>query len=139
MPSERLGKFPIIRVRGLPVIVAPADVDISNCERLRAAIVQAAGQGHATVVVDMRATEFCDTAALGVLVLAHKRATAEGGDLRLVVGTPVVTRVLALTGLDRAMHLFSTLEQAVAELPAVVIEPVRSNRVPAAMAWLHLG
>ena len=137
MPSER---FPVIQVRGLPVIVAPAEIDISNSEMLRASLLYAAGQGHATVVVDMRTTEFCDTAALGVLVRAHKRAQAEGGDIRLVVTSSVVSRVLALTGLDRALRLFSTLEEAVAELPAVVIEPVRNDQEhPNLIRWLLPG
>jgi anti-anti-sigma regulatory factor len=43
----------------------------------------AADCGHATIVVDMTRTRFCDATALGVLVMAHKRAVAEAGELRL--------------------------------------------------------
>lgn len=137
MPPER---FPVVRVRGLPVVVTPAEIDIGNSEMLRAALLEAAGRGHATVVVDMRTTEFCDTAGLGVLVRAHKRAVAEGGDIRIVVTSSVVLRVLALTGLDQALRLFSTLEEAVTELPAVVIEPVQNDRNhPDPIAWLLSG
>jgi anti-sigma B factor antagonist len=137
VPSER---FAIVRVRGLPVVVAPAEIDIGNSEMLRASLLEATGHGHATVVVDMRITEFCDTAGLGVLVRAHKRAVAEGGDIRLVVTSSVVLRVLALTGLDGALRLFSTVEAAVAELPAVVIEPIRPDRShPGPMASLLPG
>jgi anti-sigma B factor antagonist len=132
--------FPVVLVRGLPVVVAPAEIDIGNSEMLRAALLGAAGRGHATVVVDMRTTEFCDTAGLGVLVRAHKRAVAEGGDVRLVVASSVVLRVLALTGLDQALRLFGTLEEAIAELPAVVIEPARNDRSqPNPMVWLASG
>jgi anti-anti-sigma regulatory factor len=33
----------------------------------------------------MTGTQFCDSAGLGVLVRAHKRALADGGELRLVI------------------------------------------------------
>jgi anti-anti-sigma factor len=40
---------------------------------------------HATVVLDMTQTAFCDSSALNVLVRARKRAAAGGGELRLVI------------------------------------------------------
>jgi anti-sigma B factor antagonist len=117
------GSCPIKLVRGVPVVVAPADIDVSNSGRLRSALLYASACGHATVVVDMSGTQFCDSAGLSVLVRAHKRALAEGGDLRLVVTGPAVLRILSLTGLDRAIRMFATVGEAVAELPAMAIQP----------------
>jgi anti-sigma B factor antagonist len=116
---------PIKLVQGVPVIAASAEIDVCNGGILRAAILHTAAFGYATMVVDMSRTEFCDSAGLGVLVRAHKRALAEGGDLRLVVTTPAVLRILTLTGLDQALRLFTTVADAVAELPAVTIQPAR--------------
>jgi anti-anti-sigma regulatory factor len=55
--------------------------------RRRAVLLEAACRGHATFVVDMTRTRLCAAAGLSVLVRAHKRAVAEGGELRLVIPT----------------------------------------------------
>jgi anti-sigma B factor antagonist len=100
---------------GLPVVTLPADVNISNAKRLRDALMTASGD-HATVIVDMSATEFCDSTGISVLVMAMKRARANGGELRLVMGGPAVRRIFKVTGVDGVFRIFDTLrEAAVAE------------------------
>jgi hypothetical protein len=64
----------------------------------------------------MTSTRFCDSAALHALITAHKRAQADGGELRLVIPADgAVPRVLALTGVDRCIACFASMEEAVAE------------------------
>jgi len=46
------------------VVAAPPDIDITTAEQLRAALLDAARHGHATVVVDLTTTRFCDSAGL---------------------------------------------------------------------------
>jgi anti-sigma B factor antagonist len=104
---------PVEVVRGVPVVVAPEEIDIVSAAPLRAALLEAA-QGQAAIVVDMIQTRFCDTAGLHVLVLAHKRALAEGGQLRLVTSDANLLRILAITGIDRVIPQFTTLEHALA-------------------------
>ncbi|HXT92357.1 MAG TPA: STAS domain-containing protein [Trebonia sp.] len=112
-------EYPFELAGGVPVLTAPAEIDVTTCGRLRAALSRWHARGHATVVVDLAGTVFCDLAGLRELALAHKRARAAGGGLRLVV--PVggeLPRILALTGLDRAMPRFATVDQALAWVPA---------------------
>lgn len=97
---------------GVPVVVAPRGIDIGNAGELRATLLRAVAQGHATVAVDMSTTEFCDSAGLTVLVRARRLALAEGRELRLVVSTPQVMRVLTVTGLDRWFPCFRTRAEA---------------------------
>lgn len=120
---------PVAAISGLPVVRGPAEIDISNAGQLRAALLAASGQGHATIVADLSETAFCDTAGLQVLVLAHRRAVAEGGGLRLVVRTPTLLRMFSLTGVDHVIPSFPTLDQAVSELPAVAIRPQPGDQV----------
>jgi anti-sigma B factor antagonist len=106
-------------VNGVPVVVAPAEIDITTADQLRAALLHAAGNRHLIVVVDMTGTLFCDSAGLHALTAAHMRAQADGGELRLV--TPAdgsVPRVLALTGIDRFIPCFGHLEEALPNRPA---------------------
>jgi anti-sigma B factor antagonist len=104
-------------IRGVPVVTAPAEVDVGNATLLRAALLRAAAGNHATIILDMTATEFCDSAGLSVLVRGHRRALAEGGSLRVVTSTPQVLRILNVTGLDSLLEHFGTLEKALEPLP----------------------
>jgi len=119
--------FPVATISGLPVVRGPAEIDITNAGQLRAALLAAAAQGHATIVVDLTDTAFCDTAGLQVLVLAHRRAVAEGGELRLVVRAATLLRLFSLTGVDQVIPSFTGLDEALSELPAIAIRPPRRD------------
>ena len=115
--------FPVEVVSGVPVVAAPEEIDITNAARLRAALLDAATHGNRTLVVDMSRTQFCDSAGLNVLVRAHKRAQAEGGDVLLVISAAAVLRVFAVTGIDHLIPNFPTLDEALAQTPAVPGSP----------------
>jgi len=104
-------------ISAVPVVTAPEEIDVTTAYRLRAALT-AAVHGHATVVVDMTRTYACDTAGLHVLVRAHRRALAQGGELRLVTSGPEVRRLFAITGLDRVIRHFASLDEALAQTQA---------------------
>jgi anti-sigma B factor antagonist len=106
--------FPVQVIRGVPVVAAPQEVDITNADQLRAALLRAAARPGPTLVVDMAGTRFCDCAGLHVLHGAHKRAQAEGRQVRLVVTGAQVRRILALTALDRLIAVYTSLDQALA-------------------------
>jgi anti-sigma B factor antagonist len=110
--------FQVEIVGGVPVVITPEQIDITNADGLRAALVESAGHGHGRVVVDMSRTEFCDTAGLHALVAAHKRALAEGGELRLVVAGAAVQRIFAITGLSRVIPGYASLHEALTQAPA---------------------
>lgn len=100
------GTFPVEVIQGVPVLATPAEIDITNTEALRSALLKAAAGRRGTLVVDMTQTRFCDSAGLHTLVAAHGRARAEGREMLLVIpGTPVL-RVFALTGMDRVIPQF---------------------------------
>jgi anti-sigma B factor antagonist len=113
---------PVTTLRGVPVVMAAAEIDAGNAEALRAALAGIFARGHATIAVDMTGTQFCDSAGLYVLIRAHRMAAAEGGELRLAVSTPAVLRIFAITGVDRVIPMFASRAAAVAPLPAVTID-----------------
>ena len=112
------GRFPFEVVSGVPVVTAPEEIDITNAPELRSALLEAAAHGHGTLVVDMTRTRFCDSSGLHTLLAAHKRAQAEGGELLLVISAAPVLRVFALTGIDRMIPNFTTLDEALAQTSA---------------------
>ena len=122
-------RYPIVMVNRVPVVVAPAEIDVSNADCLRAVLLEAAARRHATFVVDMTGTQFCASAGFGVLVRAHKRAQAEGGELRLVIpASASVLLVFALTGIDQVIPTFPSLYEAVKPAPATAPRPPRPRR-----------
>jgi anti-anti-sigma factor len=124
-------------IEGVPVLTAPAEIDTTTSVELRAVLSRWCRRGHATVVVDLAGTVFCDLAGLRELALAHKRAQAAGGGLRLV--TPAggaFPRIFTLTGLDGAIPHFATIEQALAEVSVATAGlprrgPARESAAPA--------
>ena len=129
MPGAR---YPIEMVSGVPVVAAPEEIDVSKADWLRAVVLEAACRGHGTFVVDMSRTRICAAAGLSVLVRAHKRAVAEGGELRLVIRGAALLRVLAVTRLDRLIPIFPDLDQALEPAAALGSPPATATSPPAA-------
>ena len=109
--------FPVHLTGGLPVVSAPAELDVTKAVQLRTALLSAGGQ-CATVVVDMSRTVFCDSASLSALLQAHMRAMADGGEVRLVITAAQILRIFALTGADRLFPIFVSLTEALGSVPA---------------------
>lgn len=125
------GSFSFLMAGGVPVVTAPAEIDVTTAGQLRAMLAAWAARGHTTVVVDMTGTQFCDSGGLTVLVRAHKHALAENGELRVVLpASGTVPRVFTLTGLDQLIPHFTGLEQALAQAPDGRIRPPRPKRSP---------
>jgi len=116
--------YPIEMISGVPVVTVPAEIDVTTADQLRLALLDAAARGHTTVVADMTRTRYCDSAGLGVLIRAHRRALEEGGELRLVMPAHgAVFRIFTLTSLHLFIPRFDSLQEAVLERPATPIPP----------------
>jgi anti-sigma B factor antagonist len=112
------GRFPVEVVDGVAVVIAPEEIDITNAPELRAALLEAAAHGPGTLVADLTRTQFCDSSGLHTLLAAHKRAQTEGSELLLVMTSRPVLRVFELTGIDRMIRNFASLEEALARRSA---------------------
>jgi anti-sigma B factor antagonist len=110
MPEERTR---VGVLDGLAVVTPPTEIDIAHAASLRAALADAAG-GHATIVVDMSRTVFCDSTGLRLLLQASDRARRDGGELRLVLVGPQLLRIFSVTGFDQLFPVFATLPEALA-------------------------
>ena len=108
----REDRFPVDLVADVPVVGTPEEIDLTNADGLRLALVQAAGDGHQRFVVDMTRTRFCDSSGVHALATAHQRALGENRQLLLAVSDPAVRRIFALTGIDQMIPSFASLEQA---------------------------
>ena len=123
MPHER---FPVAWLGEAAVITLPEEIDISNSEQVRDELLSLLNRAPAVLIVDMAETTFCDSAGVNALVRAHKRATASGAEIRLVVASLGVQRVLANTGVDRLIPVCPSLTASLPE-PG---EPAETHRDP---------
>ena len=112
------GRFPVAVVSGVPVVAAPEEIDVISTPELRSALLEATVHGHRTLVVDMTRTQFCDSSGVHTLLAAHERARAEGGELLLVISAAIVLRIFEITGVDRIIRNFPSLDEALAQTSA---------------------
>jgi anti-anti-sigma factor len=114
-----------VRWTGPQVVVAlPEHIDVSNASQIREQLLSVINRGGATLIADMTATVSCDHAGADALARAYQRAAVSDAQLRLVVTAPIVRRVLGLSGLDRLVSIYPSLEAAIAaRAPAEALPP----------------
>lgn len=105
------------------VVTAAGEIDLTNADGLRDALLSALNAGALGLVVDLTAATFLDSAGVSALVRASRRAAATEASLRLAVTGPAVLRVLNLVGIDRLVDVHPSVTEAVASLPAQCAEP----------------
>jgi anti-sigma B factor antagonist len=98
-------------------VAVAGEVDIATVTRLRERLFEQAASGR-PLVADLDQVSFIDSAGLGVLAGAARRAAAHGGGLHVVCARPQVRQLFRLTGLDRRIPLARTLDGALDSLAA---------------------
>lgn len=97
---------------GLTVYRLRGSLDLATSPSVRAALMEAAGEGKHDLIVDLTKLEFLDSTGLGALIGAHRRALEHGGKVRLAVGEGPIARLLNITGLIRVFPVYATFEDA---------------------------
>jgi anti-sigma B factor antagonist len=103
----------------LALVSVWGELDLYTAERLRARIDEAGAVGADTVLVDLSSVSFVDSTALAVLVQETKRLEGRGHSLVLVTNDPRTRRVVEVSGLNRVLRTFATLQDALNELAPV--------------------
>jgi len=99
--------------RELAVVSVSGELDLYTAPRVRTGIHEAGAAGADRVIVDLSETSFIDSAALGVLVQETKRLEGRGQSLVLVTSDPRTMRVVELSGLNRVLRTYATLQDAI--------------------------
>jgi anti-sigma B factor antagonist len=109
VPSRR---HPVLWIDRAAVVSAPAQVDVRNAGDVLACLLSVIREGPATLIVDLTATAFCDSAGLNSLVQAFRRAGASGTEMRLAVSGPAVGRILEVTGIDQLIGTYPSVPES---------------------------
>jgi anti-sigma B factor antagonist len=105
----------VVWVGRVAIVTLPAEVDVSNVDQIRQELTTVVGQDASLVIGDMTATTFCDSAGVTALVRAVRQANASGVGLRVAASASAVTRVLAITGVDRLIAIYPSVAAALAD------------------------
>lgn len=105
-----------VSVRDVAVLALDGELDLVSAPVLRQHVVAEVAAGHRWLVLDLTGLSYLDSAGLGQVVAALKRARAHDGGLQVVVPEPRVRRVFELCDLDRILPLHRSVDAAVAAL-----------------------
>ena len=86
---------------------------LKEAEEFKNHLMEEINRGNKKIVVNLSRCEFIDSTFLGSLVVALKKVTSSGGDLRLVGFQPAVSSMFELTRMYRVFERFETPEEAV--------------------------
>jgi anti-sigma B factor antagonist len=94
------------------------EVDLYTCPELKQKLLRVIDEGATVVVVDLTETTFIDSTGLGVLLRGVERLNTEGGHLGVVCIDPNMTKIFEVTGLNRVFSIYSSREEALAQVPS---------------------
>lgn len=101
---------------GAHVVAVAGEVDIFTAPELKRTIGGAIDGGARELVIDLTATRFLDSTALGVLIGAVKRLRPLGGRLIIVNTEPSTAKTFEITGLDQIFTIAETRDDALEQL-----------------------
>ena len=123
--------YPVRWVGRQALVALPEDVDVSNAGQIREVLLSVINQGAEALIVDMAATISCDRAGADAVARAYQRAVVSRTELRLVVTSGIVLRMLGMTGVGRLVPVYPSAEAALAaRSPAAsaVLTPANTSR-----------
>jgi anti-anti-sigma factor len=99
----------------LTVVTLPDEIDTSNDGQVQDTLTSALDDGTTVLVADAAGTAFCGCSGVTALLLIHHRAAAAGAQLRVVLGSPPMRRILELTAADQVLNTYPTLAAALVQ------------------------
>jgi anti-anti-sigma factor len=101
-------------VGGITIAELTGELDIASAPALREQLLNLLRPGASRLVIDLSKVSFADASGLAVLVSTARRAMLLGGFVRLAAVSPPTGQVLRITGLDRNLAIFPTVQAAAA-------------------------
>jgi anti-anti-sigma factor len=105
------------RIDGVPIVHVRADIDAANATRVRQELADCYQRDTDTVVLDLTETTYLDSAGIDMLFRLSERLRQRRSRLVLVIADgSQLQRLGRIVGLDRAMAVHDTVEQALRSL-----------------------
>src|SRR5262245_24890085 len=99
---------------GIGVVRPIGRLDLLTAPAVRQHFAEAIAAGNRRLIVDLAEVPFMDSSGLATLISGLKAARLAGGDLRIARPTDQARQLFDLTGLNRVLRPYATLEEALA-------------------------
>ncbi|AGL17332.1 STAS domain-containing protein [Actinoplanes sp. N902-109] len=96
------------------VVTVRGNLDLDSAPVLRTTLGQVLDRPVPRIVVDLSGVEFCDSTGLSSFVVAHNRARAAGGWVRLASPSGWLRELLDTVGLSPALAIYPSVVDALA-------------------------
>jgi anti-sigma B factor antagonist len=103
----------VSEVKAWTVVTVHGEIDVATSPSLRERLIGLVNSGATRLVLDLEGVDFLDSTGLGTIVSLLKRVRTHGGDLRLVCTEARIRRLFEITGLDKAVPLRASLDDAI--------------------------
>jgi anti-sigma B factor antagonist len=100
---------------GAAVIALSGELDLYTCPEFKQELLRVIDGGATLVVVDLTATTFIDSTALGVLIRGVDRLKSSDGQLIVACSDPSIVKVFEVTGLKRIFPVVGSRDEALAQ------------------------
>jgi anti-anti-sigma factor len=119
------------------VLAVRGEIDFASAPELGAVVDAVIGRGHQAVVLDLAGLDFMDAAGLSVIATSAGRLDRSGGALTIRSPSPLVRKLLAITGLAEIVNVehvsqvrsrLGAEETVTAPGRPVTLEPLRLAR-----------
>ena len=94
------------------VVSVAGELDLTTAPELLQALTRLVDDGRRYLIVDLARLEFCDSSGLSVLVRVKNRLDEVGGEVALAAPTPIVERVLEVSGLAEVFGTYGSVDEA---------------------------
>ncbi|MEX0815940.1 MAG: STAS domain-containing protein [Gaiellales bacterium] len=101
------------------VIALGGELDLYSCPEFKDELLRVIAERARHIVIDLAATTFIDSTALGVLLRGVQRLReTSDGVLSVACVDPNICKVFEVTGLDRVFSVYTSREEALAQVPS---------------------
>ena len=94
------------------LVTLDGECDLNTGRQLRDVLTSEVSRGAQRLIVDLSALTFMDSTGMQVLLSTRSVLAVRGGTLVLVAPQPVVARILELTGANKIIPVYDSLEDA---------------------------
>jgi anti-sigma B factor antagonist len=98
---------------GVSVVTIGGEIDLSTAPAFEAAIAGALDDDPPVLVIELSEVRFMASVGLRILAAAHERVS-KSARVAIVADNPATSRPMQLTGLDKIISLYPTLDDALA-------------------------
>jgi len=102
---------------GAAVVTLAGEIDLYTCPEFKQELLRVIADGASLVVIDLTATTFIDSTALGVIIRGVERLKLKDGRLVVVCADPNIVKIFEVTGLNRLFSVYGSRDEALAQTP----------------------